>query len=452
MPNFTKTAFHTSAYCLTLLLMANTTSHANEPQAIEAIPTTLSASEQKIIAWVDARHNAILAELVEHVEINTGTQNIAGLDTYRDLLEQDLQQLGFTTTRHTSPAVPILTCAQSTLSFADHLSAHRSGASKLRLLLNGHLDTVFGPENDFQRLEVLPDGVLKGPGVADMKGGIVIMLNALRVLHEMQILEQANITVLLNTDEEIGSLSSRPLIESLARAHDLGLVFEGSNENLVTRARKGLGQARLKVVGREAHAGAAHADGVSANLELAHKVLALEALTDFSTQTTVNVGVMTGGEKRNTVPGCAEAYIDMRFVDEASGTALKTDIEQIAAQKFVTHSKYPELPKTEVWATLHRPAKTVNATVDAMIAHAMGLSQVLGEPIVGTRYSGGGTDGSIAQGVGLPTLDTLGINGAGIHSSREEATVDSLIARTKLAAILLARLIDGSVTLNLEEH
>ncbi len=430
------------------MLLTSNASFSQTIPDVTAIPAELNSTEQDIIAWVDIHRDAILAELVEHVELNTGTQNITGLDTYRDLLEKDLQALGFNTARHASPAIPILACQESALNFADHLVAQRNGNSKIRLLLNGHLDTVFGPNDEFQKLEILPNGVLKGPGVADMKGGIVIMLNALRVLHEMQILEQGNLTILLNSDEEIGSLGSRPLIEQLAREHDVGLVFEGSYENLAARARKGLGQARLKILGREAHAGAAHADGVSANLELAHKVVELEALTNYATQTTVNVGFMTGGEKRNTVPGCAEAYVDMRFVDEASGTALKANMEQIAAQKFVNNAAYPELPLTEVWVNLHRPAKTVNPTVDRIIAHAMGLSQEIGEPILGTRYAGGGTDGSIAQGVGLPTFDTLGINGAGAHSSREEATVDSLIARTKLTAILLARLINGRISLN----
>jgi len=255
---------------------------------------------------------------------------------------------------------------------------------------------VFSSEDEFQALEILADGTLKGPGVADMKGGIVIMLYALRALKREGLLKDANLTILLNSDEEIGSLGSRALIEEIAKQHDIGLVFEGSYENRVTRARKGLGQARLKIIGRESHAGGSHQEGVSANLELAHKIIEIEKLTDYQRQVTVNTGVMGGGEKRNTVPGCADAYIDMRF-------------------------------------------PTLEAKVDALISEAMGISRLLGEPIVGTRYSGGGTDGSIAQSVGLPTMDSLGMDGRGAHSSREQSTVRSLIARTKLATVMLAR-------------
>jgi glutamate carboxypeptidase len=148
---------------------------------------------------------------------------------------------------------------------------------------------------------------------------------------------------------------------------------------------------------------------------------------------------MSGGEKRNTVAGCADAYIDMRFPNEESGNELLKKITAIASEKTIHNSRYPRFPKIESWAVLHRPAKQVNRVVDTIISEAMGLSQLIGEPIVGTRYSGGGTDGSIAQAVGLPTMDSLGLDGAGAHSSRELSSVKSLIARTKLAAVLIAR-------------
>jgi len=301
------------------------------------------------------------------------------------------------------------------------------------------MDTVFAKEDEFQELQILADGRLKGPGVADMKGGIVIMLYALRALKLEGLLEQANLTVLLNSDEEIGSLGSRALIEALAKQHDIGLVFEGSYNNRVTRARKGLGQARLKVIGRESHAGGSHDQGVSANLELAHKIIDIEGLTNYQTQVTVNTGVMRGGEKRNTIPGCADAYVDMRFPSLEAGERLIENFKDIVSTTTIKNANFPDLPTVEAWAVLHRPVKAQDPRVDELIAQAMGLSALLGEPIVGTQYSGGGTDGSIAQAVGLPTMDSLGMDGKGAHSSREESTVRSLIARAKLATIMLAR-------------
>ena len=204
---------------------------------------------------------------------------------------------------------------------------------------------------------------------------------------------------------------------------------------------KGLGQARLRITGRESHAGGAHEDGVSANLELAHKIIEIEKLTDYPRKITVNVGVINGGEKRNTVPGCADAYIDMRYPSQAAGIQLKKNILTIAGSSSIPSGMYPGLPKIESWAVLHRPVKPQSDAVDALIAQAMSLSKVIGEPIEGTRYSGGGTDGSIAQNKGLPTMDSMGMNGGGAHSSREVSSVQSLMARTKLAAIMIARLI-----------
>ncbi|MEO0368163.1 MAG: M20/M25/M40 family metallo-hydrolase [Pseudomonadota bacterium] len=408
---------------------------------IPAQPTVLTDQEQALVDWVDDRATLLLDELKLHVNQNTGTQNISGLNSYRSLLQQELDKLGFETATHSSESIPILNCEGGQFDIADHLTATMRGPSSNRLFLNGHMDTVFGVDDEFQTLLIEDDGTLKGPGVADMKGGIVIMLNALRALEAHGLLKQAHMTVLLNSDEEIGSLGSRPLIETIAREHDLGLVFEGSYQNLVTRARKGLGQARIKVTGRESHAGAAHEEGVSASLELALKIIAIEGLTDYSRQTTVNVGVMAGGEKRNTIPGCAEAYIDMRFPDQESGQELKQAVLVEAGKKYVENNRHPGLPTTEVWATLHRPVKAPHPVVDDLIRQAMGLSEVIGEPIVGSRLSGGGTDGSIAQGVGLPTMDSLGMDGSGAHSSREQSSVKTLVARTKLAAVLLARLI-----------
>lgn len=409
------------------------------PDEISPAKTRLSAVEKALVSWVDKRQDSILNELKEHVEINTGTDNIEGLTSYRNLLEQELLSLGFETQVHPSKPINVLTCDGQALMVAGHLSASRVGGKKQRVLINGHMDTVFSSDDPFQRLIIGDDGSLSGPGVVDMKGGIVIMLNALRALNTFGLLNKTNLTVLFNSDEEIGSLDSRELIEALAQHHDIGLVFEGTYQNKVTRARKGLGQARLKVVGRESHAGGSHENGVSANLELAHKVIAIESLTDYDKQLTVNTGVMRGGEKRNTIPGCADAYVDMRYPDQQGGQHLKETITAIAQKQYVRHKHHIDLPSTDSWAVLHRPVKPQHPKVDALIAQAMGISQLVGEPILGSRYSGGGTDGSIAQGVGLPTMDSLGMDGVGAHSSREASTVASLIARTKLAVIMLAR-------------
>jgi glutamate carboxypeptidase len=423
------------------LLSLSSAVHAAD---IVATQVELSPGEQKMLDWIDARGDQLLAELTRHVAINTGTGNLEGIDRYRAILAEDLQHLGFATREAASKPLPLLSCDGGSVMAANHLVARRTGSKANRILLNGHMDTVFPASDEFQALSIEPDGTIHGPGVLDMKGGIVVMLNALRALDAGGYLNQSNITVLFNSDEETGSLGSRELVEVLARQHDVGLVFEGSRENRMTRSRKGLGQVRLKVTGRESHAGAAHEQGVSANLGLAHELIAIEQLTDYQRGVTVNVGVMHGGEKRNTIPGCADASVDLRYKTVKDGEYLLAAIDKIASTPYVVNPSYPGLPKTEVWGLLHRPAKQPNIDVDALIAEAMGLSQIIGEPIEGSIYSGGGTDGSIAQAAGLPTLDTLGLNGEGAHSVREKTSLPSLIARTKLAAVLILRQINGN--------
>ncbi len=409
---------------------------------LKATPSVLTAEEKRMVNWIEVRQDEMLSDMRRHVAMNTGTENIEGIEQYRSLFAKELNDLGFSTQLHSSESLAVLSCNGGEIKFADHLQAARTGKKENRILLNGHLDTVFPQNDQFQSLQIDEDGTLHGPGVADMKGGLLVMLYALKALDAEGKLAESNITVLLNSDEEIGSLGSRQLIERLARQHDVGLVFESSHNNEMTRSRKGLGQVRLKISGRESHAGAAHERGVSANLELAHKVIEIEKLTDYSQKVTVNVGVIAGGEKRNTIAGCADAYIDLRYPSLASGKQLQAEIRKISAEKSIANKHFPDLPKTEVWARLHRPAKKQNEMVDQLIAESMGLSLVLGEPVIGTRYSGGGTDGSIMQAVGLPTLDSLGVDGEGAHSSREKTSVKSFIARTKLAAVMIGRQID----------
>ncbi|MDT7042962.1 M20 family metallopeptidase [Candidatus Nitronereus thalassa] len=408
---------------------------------IQTTPTQLTEQEQQLVNWVGSKQAIMLKDLETYVNINTWTMNRDGLDQFRDLLDEELQSLGFETTLKPSGEIELLSCQEKKVTFAQHLLGQRIGKSSTKVLLNGHLDTVFPKDDEFQTMVIETDGKIKGPGVLDMKGGIVAMTYALKALHQHGRLQNSNITVFFNTDEEVGSLGSRPYIEELAMQHDVGLVFEGSHNHKLARQRKGLGQARIKVIGREAHAGEAHVDGVSANLELAHKVIALEALTDYEKKTTVNVGIMQGGETRNTRPGCADAFVDLRFADNHDGLELKTQVERIALTRYTNHSDFPALPKSEVWSVLHRPAKAIHPTTDNLIAEAMGLSTLIGEPIVGTYWAGGGTDGSLMQAKGLPTVDSLGLNGDGVHSSREWTTTKSLMARTKLITVFLDRLI-----------
>ena len=309
-----------------------------------------------------------------------------------------------------------------------------SALGPTRFLLVGHYDTVFEPADAFQRFREDPNDSARaiGPGVADMKGGLVVLLFALRALAETGDLDRASYTVLLNADEEIGSLGSRALVEAEARAATYGLVFESARENgAMVSSRRGLGQFYLTARGRAAHAGSAHREGRSAVLEMAHKVIEIEQLTDYRGGVTVNTGIFDGGTKRNIVPEHAEVWIDLRYDEPARGEAVHRRLEQIAEK-----SRVPEV-RAELWGTLHRPPKLATPETLALLERHAGLARALGLAPPDPIHAGGGTDGSLMGAVGLPTLDSMGVRGGRAHTDREFVVLDSLAERAALAALLV---------------
>jgi glutamate carboxypeptidase len=404
--------------------------------AVEAVQ--LTSVENEIVAWLAKQESVMVEDLRRLVDINTGTLNKAGHEELRGLLQSEMMSLGFEVETKPGGIVDVLTCEGGQIEFSEHLLGTIRGAKGKKLLINGHMDTVFPVGHPFDSLTIDND-LLKGPGAGDMKGGIVILLYALRSLKEMGLLDDAQITLLFNSDEEMGSLGSRPLIEALAREHDYGLVFEGTHKNNMTRARKGLGQFRVKVTGRSSHAGGAHEEGLSAVKELSHKIIEIEKLTDYDSGVTVNVGMISGGEARNTVPPCADAYIDLRYPEQGLANTVVENISEIVATSYTRNEHLGIETESEVWHTLHRPAKEATPESDELLSKVLGINQALGYQL-GTQYSGGGTDGSIMQGVGLPTVDSLGINNSGAHSPREQADLSSLVPRAQAAAILIYRL------------
>lgn len=434
---FTFSRFCRMLTVVAVLVMSGVSQHLPAAQAPEP---PLSSTERQLIQWIQSREQDMVALLETITNINSGSLNKAGMAQIAQIFARELTDLGFATRSLPGGLIEIPHCPGSAPGFdvADHLLASRSG-SGTRLLLMGHMDTVFPPESPFQEFS-LENGIVRGPGVFDMKGGLVAMLYALKALNEFDLLQEKTVSVLLNSDEEIGSLSSRPYLEEQARQHDYGLVFEGSVDNNQIRQRKGLGQARLVVNGRAAHAGAAHQDGRSAIRELAYKIIEMENMTDYEAGLTVNVGLVTGGEARNTVAPCAEATVDLRYPLPEQGAAARAQFQTIGATQYSVPANSEDL-NTEVWVRLHRPPKIPTPASDRLLYRAVSIGALLGEQI-GIADSGGGTDGSLTQAVGLPTLDSLGLIGGGAHSPREQADLDSLVQVTRRAAILIHRLLN----------
>lgn len=403
-----------------------------------------SSREQQLVTSIQNRRAAMVETLERWVEHNTGTFNRAGLESFARLLASELREIGFEVTLEAGRAleVPGLEGAVTGPTLLARREAP-SGGSGPRLLLAGHYDTVFELDSRFQRIRFdLEADHASGPGVADMKGGLVVLIETLRALEREGDLDRASWTVLLNGDEEIGSLGSRPLIEREARRAEAGFVFEAARRGgAMVRSRRGLGQFRIEVRGVAAHSGSSHEKGRSAVRALATKILRIEELTDYERGLTLNVGTVRGGTKRNIVPDRAEAWIDLRFDDAATGEVARRELERIA------HHKELEGTEAVFWGTLHRPPKPATPEVDALLSAHAAVASDLGLSLPKPVHAGGGTDGSLMAGVGLPTLDSMGVVGGGAHTKDEFVELGSLSERAALAAVLLQRIVRDRVRL-----
>lgn len=404
---------------------------------------TLDADEVQLKRALEARSGEMLETLRLWVATNSGSFNHDGLERFSKMLAEPLSRLGFALEIVPGKALGLPGRPTKTGPLVIARRPAPSGVEGApRFLLVGHYDTVFERASPFQRLRLDPDdpGRAIGPGVADMKGGLVVMLFALQALAESGDLDRAGWTVIFNADEEVGSLVSRARIEAEARRADYGFVFEAARpDGAMVRSRRGVGQFRLEVSGVAAHAGQAHAKGRSAIHELALKVVRVEALTDYSRGITFNVGTIEGGTKRNIVPERAYAWVDVRYDDPAQAKEILEGLQLIVQDSAVKGTS------TDLWGRLHRPPKPATEPTLELLALHQEVARELGLDPPRPLHAGGGTDGSLMNAVGLPTLDSMGARGGGAHTRREFVVLESLPERAAIAAVLLRRLAHGTV-------
>lgn len=310
-----------------------------------------------------------------------------------------------------------------------HLEARWNvGVAGKPILLLHHMDTVF-PLGTLASMPFRTQGEKTyGPGVLDMKGGIVITLAALDRLRRTASLNRPLIA-LFTTDEEIGSLSSQALIETLASQVQLALVMEsGLLDGAIKTWRKGVGDFVIRVRGVAAHSGGEHEKGRNAIEELAHQVLEVQKWTDYVKGTTLNVGVIHGGTVENVVPAEAEARGDLRILDPAEGPRILAALQALR----------PRLQGTSVEASglLNRAPMPFDATMQATYAKARSLAAAAGIDLK-AGGSGGGSDANFIAPLGVPVLDGLGTVGADYHSEREWIYTQSLEDRVHLLEVLL---------------
>ncbi|MGD8791323.1 MAG: M20 family metallopeptidase [Anaerolineae bacterium] len=359
----------------------------------------------------------MVALLTRLVELESPTDDKPSLDRLAAFLAGQLDHLG--------ARVEILAQTEA----GDHVRA-RWGQGRGGALLLCHMDTVWDLGTVAQRPVRIEEGRLYGPGAFDMKGGIVNALWAVRALRDLHLFPRRPITMLLTSDEETGSTTSRPIIEEEARRHDVVFVLEPAQPpgGDYKTWRKGVGGYRLTARGRASHAGADHEKGVNAIEELAHQILAIQAFTNYEAGTTVNVGLVRGGTRSNVVPAQATVEIDVRVMDEVQ--AARLDAQMLGLK--------PHLPGASLQVTggVGRPPMVRTPQIAALFARARDLAAGMGLSL-GETGTGGGSDGNYTAALGVPTLDGMGAVGDGGHALDEHVVVTSLPERAAILAAML---------------
>jgi glutamate carboxypeptidase len=311
------------------------------------------------------------------------------------------------------------------------------GSGDRQVLIVGHMDTVWPlgtiEQRPFRTAYDSSEGgsLATGPGTFDMKGGLTVGLYAVKALHELGLTPAHRLVFVFNSDEEMGSRSSRPTIEQEAQRSDAALVLEPSREGALVTWRKGVGRFKLEIQGLASHSGAAHSRGVSAVEELAHQILRLEAMTNYDRGSTVNVGVVQGGSVVNARPASACALVDLRVTTVAEGQRLSEAIlglQPVNAKTTLTVS-----------GGMNRPPWEPSPQGQALFERAQQVGRTLGLDLwpAGT---GGGSDGNFTAALGVPTLDGLGVIGDDAHAPTEWVDLASLPRRAALLAKLLLNL------------
>ena len=392
------------------------------------VSATVNAADitpQALLAQARAEQPAYLDTLKILVSVDTGTGTKPGLDQVSALLVKRLQDLGASV--ETSPATP---------SAGDNIVGTFKGSGDKDFLLMVHYDTVFGPGTVAKRPFRTEGERAYGPGVADAKGGVAMILHAVKLLQDQQFKDYGTLTVLFNPDEEMGSAGSKKIIADLARKHDYVFSYEPPDKDAVTVATNGINQLGLEVKGKSSHAGSAPENGRNALTELAHQIVQLKDLGDPAKGTTVNWTMARAGEKANIIPDLATAQADMRYSDVTESDRVLADAKRIAQNKLI--------PETETVITLHkgRPPLAKNDGSESLAKTAQELYGDIGlkvEPIA-MRF---GTDAGYAYvpGSAKPAvLETMGVVGAGLHAEDEYIELNSVAPRLYLSVAMIRKL------------
>ena len=398
----------------------------------------LTPSEQQLVRGVDQA--AMLDSTLQWAAINTGTANLAGLDTMAGALAQAFAALpGEVDLVEPAPVVSVDAAGtERELQHGRHMVLRVRPQASRRFLLTGHMDTVFSASDPFQQVTWLDPDTVNGPGTADMKGGLTVMLEALKALEITPGAQAIGYDVMINSDEETGSLSSAALIAELARGKFAALTYEPSAlpDGTLAHARGGSGNYAVTFRGRAAHAGRNPQDGRNALVAAADCAVRLKQMQHADLP--INPARIDGGSANNVVPDLAVLRFNIRPRTMQAAEDFASDFQDLLQFLEKLH---------EVSIHCHggvtRPPKPVNVRAQKLFDLVRDSGAALGQEI-GWQDSGGVCDGNNIAACGIPIVDTMGVRGGSIHSPDEFMIVPSLGERAALSALVLHRLATGA--------
>ena len=374
-----------------------------------------AADNRRILNYLREHTDDMVADLRRLIELESPTSYKPAVDELGRVLAEELRGLG--------GDVEVIPKAE----VGDVLRARWNPGDGGVVILS-HMDTVWDVGTVAGRPTRIEGDRIYGVGSMDMKGGIVIALWALRALRALELFPEQPITYLLNTDEETGSVHSAGEIKAEALAHNVVFVTEPPQDGAYKTQRKGTSHFYITAKGRAAHSGADHARGINAIEEIAHQILAVQAMTNYDIGTTANVGVISGGTRPNVVPAEARIEINVRATTRANAKAIRVQIMNLKA-------RHPEA-ELVIEGGVGVPPMERTPEIAALFKKAQGLAAEMGLTIE-EGSTGGGSDGNKTAALGVPTFDGMGIVGDGGHAITEYGEISSLPERSAIMATML---------------
>jgi len=399
----------------------------------------LNAADRAALDHAATRQDAMLDRVLGWAAVNTGSWNADGLKQLAPSIAEALRETGAEVEIVDAPPIEKINAKGETDAFhtGPVLRAVQRPDAPIQIVLTGHYDTVF-PPNSFTDITDIGDGKLNGPGLADMKGGITVMIEALKTFEAHGETDQLGYTIILTPDEETGNFASDTFLRDAAKKAHVGLTFEPAMEDgALAGARKGSGIWDIIFRGRSAHAGREPEKGRSAIWAACEMALKVEALMGVRDGVVFNVGSVDGGAAVNIVPDNAVLRVGSRAPDPESAewaeAQIMTALDEVLKRDGIT---------AHMHGGFYRPPKPRNAAQDRLIGDVRETAKAIGLDLV-FKDTGGVCEGNNVFAAGTPNIDTLGVRGGRIHSSDEFMVVSSLSERAGLSALLLNRLADG---------